>query len=63
MTQKYYINRLLPIYVQAVKNQAQYSLGEWFLQEDGDPSYSIRKEGLAAQYKADHNITNLKHPV
>lgn len=27
----------------------------------GDPSHGMRKEGLTAQHKADHNITNLKH--
>ena len=33
------------------------------MQENRDPSHGIRKKGLAAQYKADHNIINLKHPA
>ena len=37
MTQKYYIDRLLPIYVQAIENKAQQEPREWLLQEDRDP--------------------------
>lgn len=36
----------------------------WLLQEDGDPSYEIRKYGLAQEYKKAHNIQNLwDHPA
>lgn len=37
--------------------------GEWYLQEDGDPSHSMRKEGLAYSYKKKHGIKNLMHPA
>lgn len=36
---------------------------EWYLQEDGDPLYSIQKEGLAYNYKKKHGIKNLIYPV
>jgi len=35
----------------------------WLLQEDRDPSHSIRKRGLAQEYKEAHGIENLKHPA
>ena len=35
----------------------------WLLQEDGDPSHSIRKRGLAQEYKDAHNIQNLHYPA
>jgi len=47
MTQKYYTERLLPVYVQAVKDGRKLGLGTWYLQEDGDPSHGIKKQGLA----------------
>ncbi|KUJ15706.1 uncharacterized protein LY89DRAFT_563087, partial [Mollisia scopiformis] len=31
--------------------------------EDGDPSHSIRKRGLAQQLKENNWIVNLKHPA
>jgi hypothetical protein len=63
ITQKYYIDCLLPIYIQAIKDKAKYKPGEWLLQEDRDLSHGIRKEGLAQEYKAVNNIKNLKHPA
>ena len=35
----------------------------WLLQEDGDPSYGMRKRGLAQEYREAHNIQNLIHPA
>ena len=63
MTQKYYVDRLLPVYCQAVKDQAKRMPGEWYLQEDGDPSHGMQKEGLASSYKKKHGIKNLMHPA
>lgn len=63
MTQKYYVDRLLPVYCQAVKDQAKRMPGEWYLQEDGDPLHGIRKEGLATSYKKKNGIKNLTHPA
>ena len=62
MTQKYYTERLLPVYIKAIYNARIQDAGLWVLQEDGDPSYSMRKEGLASKLKADNWVTNLKHP-
>jgi hypothetical protein len=63
MTQKYYVERLLPIYCQAIESMRQINNKEWFLQEDGDPSHGMHKEGLAAEYKAARNIKNWFHPA
>ncbi|KAF2185435.1 hypothetical protein K469DRAFT_726646 [Zopfia rhizophila CBS 207.26] len=35
----------------------------WLLQEDGDSSYSMRKRGLAQEYKEAYGIQNLAHPA
>ena len=63
MTQKYYIERLLPVYIKAIKEARNQEPGSWVLQEDGDPSHGMRKEGLARQLKDLHSIVNLKHPA
>ena len=63
MTQKYYTERLLPIYIQAIKEAHDREPGPWVLQEDGDPSHGMRKEGLAQRLKALNSIVNLKHPA
>jgi hypothetical protein len=65
MTQKYYVERLLPIYVDAVKTLRERDsthTEEYELQEDGDPSHGLKREGLAQLYKAEHNIRNFVHP-
>ena len=38
MTQKYYAENLLPLYVDAVKAMRSIDDKPWLLQEDGDPS-------------------------
>ena len=63
MTQKYYVDRLLPLYVQAVKSMRLIDDKPWLLQEDGDPSHGMRKKGLAQEYKEAHDIQNLVHPA
>lgn len=63
MTQKYYVERLLPIYCDAVQAMSQIDNKQWLLQEDGDPSHGMRKDGLAQQYKRDRGIQNLSHPA
>ena len=63
MTQKYYTERLLPVYIEAIHNARLQRAESWLLQEDGDPSHGMRKEGLAAKLKQDNWITNLKHPA
>lgn len=63
MTQKYYVERLLPVYCQAVESMCQIDNKPWLLQEDGDPSHGMRKEGLAMEYKRARDIQNLVHPA
>lgn len=63
MTQKYYVENLLPLYVNAVKSMRLIDDKPWLLQEDGDPSHGMRKAGLAHEYKDAYNIQNLVHPA
>jgi hypothetical protein len=63
MTQKYYVENLLPIYVDAVQSMRDIDNKPWLLQEDGDPSHGMRKKGLAQEYKEAHNVQNLSHPA
>ena len=63
MTQKYYVENLLPLYVDAIKSMHEIDDKPWFLQEDGDPSHGMRKAGLARKYKDDYNVQNLVHPA
>lgn len=63
MTQKYYVERLLPIYCDAIGKMRSIDDKPWLFQEDGDPSHGIRKVGLAQKYKMARNVQNLKHPA
>ena len=66
MTQKYYVERLLPVYAAALDFARQRDpLSPWVLQEDNDGSHGTRSKGnnLAKQYKKDHNITCIIHPA
>ena len=63
MTQKYYVDRLLPIYVQAIKSMQEIDEKPRLLQEDGDPSHGMRSHGLAQEYKDTYNVKNLSHPA
>jgi hypothetical protein len=47
MTQKYYTERLLPVYIDAIQKARLRDPGPWLFQEDGDPSHGMRKKGLA----------------
>jgi DDE superfamily endonuclease len=63
MTQKYYVDKLLPIYCDAIECMRQIDHKPWLLQEDGDPSHGMRKAGLAQQYKEARGIRNFVHPA
>jgi hypothetical protein len=63
MTQKYYAERLIPIYCDAIKAIEAIDDKPWLLQEDGDPSHGIKKRGLAQEYKEARGIRNLAHPA
>lgn len=50
MTQKYYVDRLLPLYCDAIRSMRNIDDKSWLLQEDGDPSLA-RKSYLYGQNK------------
>ncbi|KAL5322950.1 hypothetical protein ACEPPN_007475 [Leptodophora sp. 'Broadleaf-Isolate-01'] len=50
-------------YVKAVQEERLRTQNQVYLQEDGDPSHGMRKEGLAAQLKVVNWVINLKHPA
>jgi hypothetical protein len=58
MTQKYYVDDLLRINVEAVMLNLYglLTIKSWLLQENGDLSHGIRKYGLAQEHKKAHNI-------
>ena len=65
MTQKYYVERLLPTYVEAIQKARMDPNGElkpWVLQENGDPSHGKKKRGLARVYLDSNWIPVLIHP-
>ncbi|KIM96032.1 hypothetical protein OIDMADRAFT_20936 [Oidiodendron maius Zn] len=65
MTQKYYHDKLLPVYVNAIHKARSQPGGEfknWILQEDGDPSHGKKKKGLAQRYLQSNWIPVLRHP-
>jgi len=63
MTQKYYTERLLPVYINAIQKARLHDSNPWHFQEDGDPSHGKRKPGLAQRLKDSNWIDNLVHPV
>jgi hypothetical protein len=65
MTQKYYTEILLPVYIDALHKARCYhdESAQWVFQEDGDPSHGIKKDGLARELKNANWITNIKHPA
>jgi hypothetical protein len=63
MTQKYYTERLLPVYIKAVQEQRLQHADQVYLQEDGDPSHGMRKDGLTRALKEANWVINIKHPA
>ena len=63
MTQKYYIERLLPVYVHAIQQARLRDPQNYLLQEDNDPSHGTKKSGLAQQLKEANWVNNLMHPA
>lgn len=62
MTQKYYTERLLPVYINAIHKHRMRENGSWVLVEDGDPSHGHKKRGLAQALKEANWITTIEHP-
>ena len=57
MTQKYYVERLLPIYIDAMNYYKQMNPSQAYtyeLQEDRDPSHGMKRKGLAQLLKEEH---------
>ena len=68
MTQKYYVERLLPVYVRAIEAAREIDDKPWILQEDNDKSHghALPKgldKSLATTYKDEHQIKTLVHPA
>jgi hypothetical protein len=64
MTQKYYTEHLLPIYINAVQEARIFRNQEAILQEDNDPSDGTRSElNVTKQLKNDNWIPVLIHPT
>ena len=66
MTQKYYCDRLLPVFINAIHKARATPKGEdkpWVLQEDNDPSHGHKSNGLATRLKASNWIDTLVHPA
>ena len=62
MTQKYYTERILPVYIKALHKARLQHANPWIFQEDNDPSHGTRKDGLAYQLKQANWIETLVHP-
>lgn len=66
MTQKYYTERLLPVYIKAIHEAQIQDLGypsPWIFQEDNDPSHGNKKPGLTYHLKHINWINTLIHPA
>jgi hypothetical protein len=64
MTQKYYTERSLPMYITAVQKARIVCGRDAILQEDNDPSHGTRSElNVAKQLKDANWLTILVHPA
>lgn len=64
MTQQYYTDRLLPVYIHEVHMQRIYHNREAILQEDNDPSHGTRSHDNKVQrLKRSNWITTIVHPA
>jgi len=62
MTQKYYVERLIPVYIKGIEDLRAQSDGNWILQKGNDPSHGTRKKGLTQVLKEERHIHILVHP-
>ena len=66
MSQKYYTERLLPVYIDTIQKfraQNPAVADKWILQEDNDPSHGHILVGLAQTLKNANGIKTLVHPA
>jgi hypothetical protein len=63
MTQEYYYNNVLPVYVNAIQHIRVTEGKDITLQEDNDPSHGTRSiDNICVNYKAKNWINTLFHP-
>lgn len=58
-TQKYYTERLLPVYIRDIHYARMREDRKWVLQEDNDTSHKSRKPALAQALKDTNWISNV----
>jgi hypothetical protein len=66
ITQKYYTEKLLPLYAAALHKARRNDLdgASWWFQDDNDPSYSTRStRNLAYNFKQDNWMPLVIHPA
>ena len=65
MTQIYYTEYLLPVYISAIQNARSIDARPWILQEDNDGSHGTRgkKMNLARSLRESNWIDTLVHPA
>jgi hypothetical protein len=64
MTQKYYTERLLPVYIKIIQEARISRNQDAILQEDNNPSHGTRSElNVAKQLKDSNWISILVHPA
>jgi hypothetical protein len=59
MTQQYYTERLLPLYIEEIQRQRIYYNRDGILQEDNDPSYGTRSQDNKARRLKESNWINV----
>ena len=62
ITQQYYSERLLPVYLEAITHARSVHGHKFLLVEDGDPSHGMKKRGLAQRKRDAYSVENLIHP-
>ena len=62
MTQKYYSERLLPVYIKAIQKAHLRDPKPWLFQEDNDPSHGTGRRGLATCLKEANWIDSFPYP-
>ena len=62
MTQRYYSDNLLPVYLDAINHARLIHGHDFFLVEDGDPSHGMKKRGVAQRKREAYKVENLVHP-
>ena len=62
MTQKYYTDCLLPVYIDVIQKARLEDAQEWIFQGDNDASHGTRKKGLAQHLKESNSVDTLSPP-